>query len=87
MLKKVAIAASLVGFLAVSPANAELHGRLPATPNGTDYQAYYDDVTNLTWLKDSNLPWTGKTSSLGRSSGIRQHPRYRRNLGLASSEP
>lgn len=58
MLKKLATALSLLGFIAISPANADLHGRLAATPGGTDYRAYYDDVTNLTWLKDSNIPWT-----------------------------
>jgi hypothetical protein len=36
-------------------ANAALHGRLPVTPGGTDYQAYYDDHLNLTFLVDANL--------------------------------
>ncbi len=35
-----------------SNANAALIGRLPATPGGTDYQAYYDDTLNITWLAD-----------------------------------
>ena len=34
---------------------AELLGRLPATPGGNDYQAYYDDVLDVTWLADANL--------------------------------
>ena len=34
--------------------NAALVGRLAATPGGTDYQAYYDDVADLTWLADAN---------------------------------
>jgi hypothetical protein len=36
-------------------ASAALAGRLPRTPNGTDYQAWYDDQQNLTWLIDG--PW------------------------------
>lgn len=32
-----------------------LQGRAPLTPGGTDYQAYYDTVLNLTWLADANL--------------------------------
>ena len=39
-------------------ANATLFGRLPATEGGTDYQAYYDDQADLTWLADANLPLT-----------------------------
>ncbi len=35
-------------------ADAALVGRLAATPGGTDYQAYYDDVADLTWLADAN---------------------------------
>ena len=35
-------------------ASAALVGRLPATPGGTDYQAYYDDEANLTWLADAS---------------------------------
>jgi len=35
-------------------ASAALLGRLPATPGGKDYQAYYDDVADLTWLTDAN---------------------------------
>lgn len=36
-------------------ANAALIGVLPATPGGNDYQAYYDDVTDLTWLANANV--------------------------------
>jgi hypothetical protein len=39
-------------------ADAELVGRLAATPGGTDYKAYYDDVANLTWLADANYAMT-----------------------------
>ena len=33
---------------------APLEGRLPATPGGTDYQAYYDPNLNITWIADGN---------------------------------
>jgi len=49
------------GILALGMAggtDAALVGRLPATPGGTDYQAYYDDATNLTWLADANYAQT-----------------------------
>ncbi len=36
-------------------AEAALIGRLPATPGGTHYRAYYDDVLKITWLGDANL--------------------------------
>lgn len=36
-------------------AHAALVGRLPSTPGGTDYQAYYDDVLDITWIADANL--------------------------------
>jgi hypothetical protein len=36
-------------------ASAALLGRLPKTPNGTDYQAAYDDVLNITWVTDASL--------------------------------
>ena len=29
-------------------ASVSLEGRLPATPGGTDYQAYYDPILNIT---------------------------------------
>jgi hypothetical protein len=35
-------------------AQAALLGRAALTPGGTDYQAYYDDVLNITWLADAN---------------------------------
>ena len=35
-------------------ANAALIGVLPATPGGTDFQAYYDTEADLTWLADAN---------------------------------
>ncbi len=36
-------------------ANAAFFGRLPATPGGVDYQAYYDDQLNITWTADANI--------------------------------
>jgi hypothetical protein len=38
-----------------SDADAELFGRLPATPGGTEYRAYYDSDLDITWLADANL--------------------------------
>jgi len=38
--------------------HAALVGRLAATEGGTDYQAYYDDVADLTWLTDANYART-----------------------------
>ena len=40
--------------------NASLMGVLPVTPGGTDYQAYYDDVADLTWLADANYAQTSR---------------------------
>ena len=34
--------------------HAALVGVLPETPGGTDYQAYYDNVADLTWLANAN---------------------------------
>ena len=44
----------VAAFSISSVANAALVGRLAATSGGTDYQAYYDDVADLTWLADAN---------------------------------
>ena len=35
-------------------ASVSLEGRLPATPGGTDYQAYYDPILNITWAAAAN---------------------------------
>jgi hypothetical protein len=48
------VCAVLFTFITVS-ANATLHGRLPATSGGTDYQAAYDDVLDITWVTDAAL--------------------------------
>ena len=52
--------------LATFSAQGALLGRAPFTPGGTDYQAYYNDVLNITWVADANL---AATTSFG-ASGI-----------------
>ena len=52
---KVAISAGLISLGMVGSADAALVGRLAATPGGTDYQAYYDDVLDITWAADANI--------------------------------
>ena len=49
------IAITLTLCLGAGTAQAALLGRAALTPGGTDYQAYYDDVLNITWLADANL--------------------------------
>jgi hypothetical protein len=51
------VSAILLAGITVS-ANAALIGILPATQGGADYQAYYDDVIDVTWLADANLAAT-----------------------------
>ena len=46
---------AIILSLTAATANAALLGRLPATPGRTDYQAYYDNVLNITWLANTNL--------------------------------
>ncbi len=56
-MKKPIVFAAISGIISlnmVTVADAALIGRLAATPGGTDYQAYYDDVADLTWLADAN---------------------------------
>jgi len=56
---KVYTATVLVASLSIPTiANSALVGRLAATEGGTDYQAYYDDVADLTWLADANYAVT-----------------------------
>jgi hypothetical protein len=55
MMNKSIIGATCACLAVVSfNSNAELIGRLEATPGAGDYQAYYDDVAELTWLADAN---------------------------------
>ena len=49
-----AISAVVFIYISIS-ANAALHGRLPATTGGTDYQAAYDDVLDITWVTNAAL--------------------------------
>lgn len=44
-----AVCAGLFAFTTAS-VNATLVGILPATSGGSDWQAYWDDVADLTWL-------------------------------------
>ncbi len=49
----------VVGTVVTVSAEAALLGRLPATPGGTDYQAAYDDVLDITWVTDASLSGSG----------------------------
>lgn len=62
-----ALAALLTGLLAAT-AQAALLGRVPLTPGGTDYQAWYDDVNDITWLADANYARTSGYSATGNMS-------------------
>ena len=46
--------------------DAAFLGRLAATTGGTDYQAYYDEDADLTWLADANLAKTSGHDPDGR---------------------
>ena len=52
-----AVCAFVFGFISIS-SNAALIGVLPLTPGGTDYQAYYDDMADLSWLANANAAGT-----------------------------
>ena len=57
-MKKQTITTISVGLMALGlagTADAALVGRLAASPGGTDYQAYYDEDADLTWLADANV--------------------------------
>ncbi len=56
MLRRI-LAGLILGLVTVT-ADAALHGRLPVTPGGNDYQAYYDDAQLITWLADANAAQT-----------------------------
>ncbi|WKZ11949.1 MAG: DUF1566 domain-containing protein [Gammaproteobacteria bacterium] len=47
--------ALVLGAFSISSTHAALLGRLPLTPGGVDYQAYYDTVLDVTWLANANL--------------------------------
>ncbi|WP_297528292.1 VPLPA-CTERM sorting domain-containing protein [Thiohalobacter sp.] len=48
---RLVLTAPLLSFTA----QAALLGRLPETPGGNDYQAYYDTALDITWIADANL--------------------------------
>jgi len=53
---RIATMAAIGAFFSVHmTADAALLGRLAATPGGTDYQAYYDDVLDITWAANANI--------------------------------
>ena len=54
-------------------ASANLLGRLASTPGGTDYQAYYDDVLDITWLANANLA-SVNTFGLPTDTDLGMHP-------------
>jgi len=56
-----------------APAQAALQGRLPVTAGGTDYQAYYDTVLDLTWTADANLAATN-TFGLAYNTNLGDYP-------------
>jgi hypothetical protein len=75
-------------------ANAALIGRLPITLGGTDYQAYYDDIHDLTWLTDANAAvgtiYDIANPGLGymewdTADAVGKQPKYWRYHGLAST--
>ncbi len=55
------------GLLGAGAADARLLGRLPSTPGGTDYQAFYDDVLDVTWLGNANL---ASVNTFGLPTGV-----------------
>ena len=58
----VVVCAGWLLALISSTSQATLIGVLPATSGGSDYQAYWDSDTNLTWLADASasgpMTWT-----------------------------
>ncbi len=63
----------LVALAFSTTASAALLGRLPATPGGTDYQAYYDTTLDLTWIADANLA-ASNTFGLAYDTDLGVHP-------------
>ena len=59
--------------LITTPSNATLIGVLPATPGGTDYQAYYDDVLDVTWIANANLA-ASNTFGLAYNTDLGDYP-------------
>jgi Protein of unknown function (DUF1566) len=57
------ILAAIILCLSAATSDAALLGRAPLTPGGTDYQAYYDDVSGITWIRDANFANTSGYSA------------------------
>jgi hypothetical protein len=49
---------ALIVLLHVGVAQAEFFGALPVTLGGSDWQAYYDDQLDITWVANANLAGT-----------------------------
>lgn len=66
---------NLVVILAILdlPAHSALVGRLPATPDSLDFQAYYDTDLDITWLADANLA-ESNTFGLATRTSLGMHP-------------
>ena len=60
MKKSRLLSAACVALLTITalPSYAALIGVLPETPSGSDWQAYYDDAADLTWLADASASGT-----------------------------
>ena len=67
-MKKVCLLGAVCACVIATTSNAALLGRLSATPGGTDFQAYYDDVLNITWSATVNI--TGLDNWYNHSSWI-----------------
>jgi hypothetical protein len=59
--------------LTASVVKADLQGRLPATPGGTDWQAVYDTDLDITWIANGNLAGTN-TFGLPTATDLGTHP-------------
>jgi len=67
-MKKVCLLGAVCACVIATTSNASLLGRLSETPGGTDFQAYYDDVLNITWSATVNI--TGLDNWYNHSSWI-----------------
>lgn len=56
-MRKRILTGAILGLVAAG-SEAALFGRLPSTPGGSDYQAYYDADLGITWQADANLSLT-----------------------------
>ena len=95
MFRSIAIVMALC-FTTVT-AQAALLGRAALTPGGTDYQAYYDDILNVTWslptwdAQPDGLEWASNFSLGGMddwSLASVEELRHMRNVnGIYSDQP